>query len=299
MKDWAALTASVLLFLFTACEEVIEVEVPQDSPRLIVDGLIRVDEQEPFVPVRIALSETNSFFEELPVTQAENILIQIDRFDTDGNLIENFTSSLAEESPGSGIYIPDPDATFDQRIPTVLLDENVRFTLQLRHKERQYLAQTWYEPVVPIDFLLQGRATLFEGDETEVIVSFTDPPGKGDYYLFDFGPREFLVTEDTFYDGQFFQFSYFYEDTIEPGTELEISIMGSDVNFYNYMDLLIEQSGGQQGPFQTPVATVRGNVVDVTGLDNQDRFDNADRPDTFPLGYFAIVQEDRKSLIIQ
>ena len=299
MKDWAALIASVLLFLFTACEEVIEVEVPQDSPRLIVDGLIRVDEQEPFVPVRIALSETNSFFEELPVTQAENILIQIDRFDTDGNLIENFTSSLAEETPGSGIYIPDPNATFDQRIPTVLLDENVRFTLQLRHKDRQYLAQTWYEPVVPINFLLQGRATLFEGDETEVIVSFTDPPGKGDYYLFDFGPREFLVTEDTFYDGQFFQFSYFYEDPIEPGTELEVSIMGSDVNFYNYMDLLIEQSGGQQGPFQTPVATVRGNVVDVTGLDNQDRFDNTDRPDTFPLGYFAIVQEDRKSLIIQ
>ncbi len=288
-----------LLAGLASCEEVIEVEVPDDIPRLIVDGLIRVDEQEPFVPVRIALSETNNFFEELPVTQAENILIQVERFDPEGSLIESFTSSLAEETPGSGIYIPDPDATFDQRIPTVLLDENVRFTLQLRHKERQYVAECWYQPVVPIDFLLQGRATLFEGDETEVIVAFTDPPGKGDYYLFDFAPREFLVTEDTFYDGQFFQFSYFYEDPIDPGTELEISIMGSDINFYNYMDLLIEQSGGQQGPFQTPVATVRGNVVDVTGLNNQDRVDNADRPETFPLGYFAIVQEQRKSLIIQ
>ncbi len=299
MKGWAAISGLALLFLLTACEEVIEVEVPGDRPRLIVDGLIRVDEQEPYVPVRIALSETNSFFEELPVTQAENIIIQVDRFEADGNLIESFTSSLAEEAPGTGIYIPDPDATFDQRIPTVLLNENVRFTLQLRHKERQYVAQTWYEPVAPIDFLLQGRATLFEGDETEVIVAFTDPPGKGDYYLFDFGPAEFLVTEDTFYDGQFFQFSYFYEDPIEPGTELEIGIMGSDVTFYNYMDLLIGQSGGQQGPFQTPVATVRGNVVDVTGLNTQARFDNADRADTFPLGYFAIVQEDRKSLIIQ
>ncbi|MEJ2585219.1 MAG: DUF4249 family protein [Robiginitalea sp.] len=299
MKGWAALCGLMVLAFLTSCEEVIEVEVPDDIPRLIVDGLIRVDEQEPFVPVRIALSESNSFFEELPVTQAENIVIQVDRFDPDGNLIEGFTSSLAEESPGTGIYIPDPDATFDQRIPTVFLNENVRFTLQIRHKERQYVAQTWYEPVVPIDFLLQGRATLFEGDETEVLVAFTDPPGKGDYYLFDFAPREFLVTEDTFYDGQFFQFSYFYEDPIEPGTELQISIMGSDVNFYNYMDLLIEQSGEQQGPFQTPVATVRGNVVDVTGLNNQDRFDNADRPDTFPLGYFAVVQEERKSLTIQ
>lgn len=299
MKGWVALTGLVLLFLLSACEEVIEVEVPGDRPRLIVDGLIRVDEQQPYVPVRIALSETNTFFEELPVTQADNIIIQVDRFEADGSLIESFTSSLAEEAPGTGVYIPDPNATFDQRIPTVLLDENVRFTLQIRHKERQYVAQTRYQPVVPINFLLQGRATLFEGDETELIVAFTDPPGKGDYYLFDFGPSEFLVTEDTFYDGQFFQFSYFYEDPIEPGTELEIGIMGSDVTFYNYMDLLIEQSEGRQGPFQTPVATVRGNVVDVTGLDNQDRIDNADRPEIFPLGYFAIVQEHRRSLTIQ
>jgi hypothetical protein len=75
--------------------------------------------------------------------------------------------------------------------------------------------------------------------------------------------------------------------------------MGTDQSFYNYMDLLIEQSGAAQGVFQTPVATVRGNVVDVTGLDNEDRFDNADRPEVFPLGYFAVVQEERSSLLIQ
>ena len=60
MKRWAAITGLALLFLLTACEEVIEVEVPGDRPRLIVDGLIRVDEQEPYVPVRIALSESRS-----------------------------------------------------------------------------------------------------------------------------------------------------------------------------------------------------------------------------------------------
>lgn len=293
-----------MLGLFVAmlfgCEEVIEVEVPGEAtPRLIVDGLIRVDQQEPFIPVRIALSETNGFFEDLPATQAENILITVSRFDPEGNLIETLTSSLAEEAPGTGVYIPDPDATFDQRIPTVFLNENVRFTLQIRHRGRQYLAEAWYQPVVPIDFLLQGRATLFEGDETEVIVAFTDPPGKANYYLFDFGRGEYLVTEDTFYQGQFFQFSYFYTDPIDPGTELEISIMGADFTFYNYMGLLIEQSAGQQGPFQTPVATVRGNVVDVTGLDNRERLDNTDRAGVFPLGFFAVVQEERRSLVIE
>lgn len=299
MRKWFVYTGLSTLLLLVSCEEVIQVEVPVDTPRLIVDGLIRVDERQPFIPVRIALTESNGFFDEIPVTRAENIIIQTERFDPEGNLIETLVSSLAEEAPGTGVYIPDPDATFDQRIPTVFLDERVRFTLQIRHRGRQYLAQTHYVPTVPIAFLLQGRATLFEGDETEVIVAFTDPPGRGDNYLFDFGPQKFLVTQDTFYDGQFFQFSYFYEDPIEPGTELEISIMGSDTAFYNYMDLLLEQSEGNQGPFQTPVATVRGNVVDVTGIDNEDQVDNADRPDVFPLGYFAIVQEFRSSLTIQ
>ena len=96
----------------------------------------------------------------------------------------------------------------------------------------------------------------------------------------------------------FFQFSYFYEETFEPGTELTIGIMGVDKNFYDYMRLLIEQSE-QAGPFQTPVATARGNIIDVTDIDNRDRFDNADRPGVFPLGYFAVVQQNLGSLTIQ
>ena len=75
--------------------------------------------------------------------------------------------------------------------------------------------------------------------------------------------------------------------------------MGADEQFYNYMDQLIEQADDLQGPFQTPVATVRGNVFDVTDIDNLDRFDNVDRPNTFPLGYFAIVEEFTNTLTIE
>jgi hypothetical protein len=65
------------------------------------------------------------------------------------------------------------------------------------------------------------------------------------------------------------------------------------------MDLLIEQTEGQQGPFQTPVATVRGNVFDVTDLDNIENVDNATQPEVFPLGYFAIVQEFTERITIE
>ena len=151
---------AAVLYLLSGCEDVIQVEVPEDRPRLVVNGLIRVDMQEAFVPVRIALTASSNFFEDPLPTQAETAIIGVERFDEEGSLIESFTSSLAEESPGSGIYIPDPDATFDQRIPTIFLNERVRFTLQIRHNERQYLAQSWYQPVVPIDFTFKIESVI-------------------------------------------------------------------------------------------------------------------------------------------
>lgn len=284
------------LLVFWSCEDVVEVEVPDSAPRLLIEGLLRVDEEEAFIPVRIQLKETSGFFEEVTIAQAENIFIQVERFE-EGQLIESFSSLLAEESPNSGIYVPDPNAFGDQRIPTVFLNAEVRFTLNILHRGRNYVAQTWYQPVAPIDFVVQGRNTLFEGDETEVIVAFSDPGTTDDFYLFQFDPGEYLVTEDQFYQGQLFQFSYFYEDPIPEGTAKTIQIMGASPEFYNYMDLLIEQSE-QEGPFQVPSATVRGNVIDVTDIDNRDRFNNADRPEVFPLGYFAVVQQFEEELII-
>ena len=72
-----------------------------------------------------------------------------------------------------------------------------------------------------------------------------------------------------------------------------------DQQFFNYMDLLVEQTEDTGGIFETPSGTVRGNMFDVTGLDNIEIFDNAGRPESFPLGYFAVVQEFKQTLIVE
>ncbi|MCE2611617.1 DUF4249 domain-containing protein [Flavobacteriaceae bacterium D16] len=285
--------------MMTSCEDVIEVDLPTGDSRLIVDGLIRVDTTKTYIPVSIKVSESTGFFEEIPAASLENIIIIYEQIE-DGVVVFTGSSSLAEVEPGSGIYEPDPNFDSDQRIPTsVLLRENLRFNLIIRHKGRQYIAQTFYVPGVPIDNLEQGTGTLFDGDETEVLVTFTDNPDRVDFYLFDFGFDEFLTSEDEFYQGQQFQFSYFYDQEFEPGTELEISIMGSDQQFFNYMDLILEQTQQSVGFFETPRATIRGNVIDITDLDNINVTDNTNQPDVFPLGYFAIVQEFKETLVIQ
>ncbi|NNC61611.1 MAG: DUF4249 family protein [Eudoraea sp.] len=291
----------LLSFIFTSllvsCEDVIDVDLPDQDTRLVVNGLIRVDETEPYVPVEISLSLSSNFFEENVPTSAESVLITYEEIE-DNVVINQGTSNLAETSPGSGVYVPDPNFSSDQRIPTTTLDRDYVYTLFIRHQGRLYLAQTKYGRTVPINSVRQGTGSLFGDNETEIIVNYTDQPDVDNYYLFDFGFGEYLVTEDEFYQGQEFEFSFFYEESFEPGTVLDISVMGSDQTFYNYMDQLIEQSGAFQGPFQTPVTTVRGNVFDVTDLDNIDVLDNVDQPEVFPLGYFALVQEEKAQVTI-
>ncbi len=291
-------TLAVGLLFIAACEDVVEIDTPTEEPRLIVDGLIRVDTTEQFMGVRIKISETSNFFEPIPPRSVDNIVILYEFFE-DGLIVGTGSSSLAEESPGSGIYIPDPNFSSEQRIPTSIVEFDVLYTLLINYQDRVYASQTRYVPTVPIDQVIQGSETLFDDEDTEAIVTFTDFPDRDDYYVFDFSFNEFLAVEDTFIKGQEFSFSYFYDRQFEPGTEIEVTILGADQEFYNYMNLLLEQSDDQFDIFSTPVATVRGNVFDVTGLDNIDIVDNVDRPEDFALGYFAIVQEFRDTLLIE
>ena len=280
------------------CEDVIEVDLPTTEPRLIIEALMRVDINEEFIPVEVKVTETDNFFGEVPVTSLENILIVITLTDSLG-IESSGVSTLAESEPGTGVYIPDPNFSSDQRIPTSAVAFDLRYDLILEHKGRKYIAQTKYVPSTPITNLAIGPGRSSNEDDTELVIGFMDNSEEDNFYVFDFDFGEYLVSDDRFYQGQQFEFSNFYDRKFEPGTIINVSVLGADKTFYNYMDQLIEQTDDSQGPFQTPKGTVRGNVFDITGLDNIDIFDNAERPQVFPLGYFAIVQEFKGQIVIQ
>ena len=284
---WRFLIIGCLLTSLCACEDVVDIDVPAEDPRLIIDALIRVDESQPTMNAVVKVGLTSSFFEPVPVAGLTDITIinlSLPTADCGNCLI------LEELTPNSGIY---------EAITTPEFFMNGELILQLTHEGRLYFARTEYIPTVPIDALVQGTETLFDDEETEVIVTFTDEPDRDDYYIFDFSFGEYFPTEDTFYKGQQFSFSYFYDRLFDPGTELEIQILGADQAFYNYMNLLIQQSDDQFDIFSTPVATLRGNIFDVTDLDNEEVVDNVSQPDVFPLGYFAVVQQYTDTLIIE
>lgn len=290
------------LTLFISCEDVIDVDLPENETRLIVNGVIRVDETQDYLPIEIRVSESSSFFENNTIASIKSAIIYYGTPNPDApEILEGGgVSNLAELEPGSGIWVPDPTFDSDQRIRVSSINEGDVFQLTIETNEERYFATTTYVKSVPIDSLVQGDETLFSGDETEVIVSFTDRGDRDDFYVLDLDFGEFLVTEDEFYQGQTFVFSYFYDNELELNTSsvVDISLLGADEAFYNYMNQIIVQSGGDQGPFQTPAATVRGNIINITGIDNNEVFDNVERTNNFALGYFAIVEEYKDSIEI-
>lgn len=291
-----------VLFSLLSCEDVIDVELQTTESRLVVDGLLRVDIEQEFVPVVIRVSETTNFFENnIPTQLDDNAVIFYGEPDPSAPEIINDikSSSLTELDSGTGIYVPDPSFDGDQRIPTSLITPNTVFILVMQHKGRRYAARTPFSTTVPINNLEQGTETLFDEDDKELKITITDSADIENYYVFDFEEGEFLALDDQFIDGQEFEFSYFVDRDLDIGQELEVSILGADLEFFNYMDLLVEQTENDGGVFETPAATVRGNVFDVTGLDNNLLFNNVNRPDAFPLGYFAVVQEFKQSIIIE
>lgn len=279
----------LLAGVITACEDVIEVEVPSEAPRLVIDAIIRVDTSQAFIQPEIRVTQTASFFDAVqPVSNITQMTLAA--------LNENGTGQefmvLEETEPGSGIYRDPEPFPVDTLLSGPLI-------LQIEHEDRLYFARTEFVPSVEINRFEQGDDILFSEDDTEVIVEITDSPEQENFYVFDFGFSEFLTVQDQFFNGQTFEFSYFYEEELDTGQQLEVSILGADQGFFDYMTLLIEQTQNDGGVFETPVATVRGNIFDVTDLDNDQVVDNVSQPDVFPLGYFAVVQEFKATLTLE
>ncbi len=277
-----------VVFILLGCEDVIDVDVPVDRPRLTVDAVFRLDVSEPIQTVQVKVGQTSGFFDELQTTSLDAITLINPDYVPTGPLDLN---SLVMTEVAPGIY--------EGSKTTIFFTEGT-LQLILEHQGERFLAQTAFVPTSDIDELAQGDGSLFGGDETEIIVSFTDQPDREDFYLFDLDFNEYLVTEDEFYPGQRFEFSYFYDESVNAGMDINVSLLGVDELFYNYMNqIIVQANSGSTGPFQTPSATVRGNIINITGINNIDSFDNVENSDNFALGYFAICQTFTKTITIE
>lgn len=264
----------IILFTLTSCEDVIDVQVPNSDPRLVVDASFEFYFNEDPVTVDgyLRLTMSAPFFDgNVPVVNNATVYIT----NLGDNSVVNF-----EASGDEGFYVPEENSVIIPEFDTL-------YELTVIYNDETFKATTQLYPTTAIENIEQGDGTLFEGDETEVKVTFTDDGTRDDFYLFDFDFNLLEVSEDRFYQGESFTFSYFYEDML-PGQDLTIKILGIDERYFNYAGLLIEQSEQEGGnPFQTVPALLRGNIINITN------------PDNYALGYFNLSEANRYNFTIE
>ena len=252
----------------TSCEDVIVLNLNTAEERLSIDARIKMNPENTDLQV-IVLSLTGGFYDESVqwVTDAEVEILDVDN---------NITYLFLHDAVNPGHYILDFTPNFD-----------VNYKLEILYNGETYKSSLQQLiPATPINNLLQGDETLFEGDEIEVIVTFTDDGSQEDFYVLDFGYNNFLATKDEFYQGNAFTFSYFYED-LEPGDTAFVTIYGADEAYFNFMSAVIEQTEEGGDPFKTTPTSVRGNIY------------NTSEPNHYPMGYFSISETFNASLLIE
>ena len=205
------LLIGILSSFLISCEDVIEVETPTDKARLNIDALIKVQDNSENTTINITAKLTSSFFESSSIPEIDSMTLTNSEIATS----EDRTISLIEQPAGSGRYT--------STVANSFLTSGV-LILDIDYDNQQYTAETRFVPSVPISKLAQGTDTVFSDDEKEVIIAFNDIPDQENFYILDLDFNEYLATEDEFYPGQKFEFSYFYDDDVAIDREITVNL---------------------------------------------------------------------------
>ena len=250
-----------LIFLLTilcvSCEDVVTIDLPKADEQIVIDAELSRPQGGGAASLRVLVTKTTDFYN-ADIISVDDAYISLVYDD------EVLTASHVE----NGLYTLDiPEITTDKQYQLIVVVDGVSYTA----KEQLVLSGSF-------DSAIQGDGQLFSGNETEVLVTLTDLPGLGNFYLFDFSDNNLFVTRDRFYDGQPFTFSFFYDELFPKNEQVTIRMVGIDEAFFTYMQILLSHSGQSGGgPFATATSTLLGNFTSSTEAD-------------VALGYFRVVE---------
>jgi hypothetical protein len=272
MKYISILSLILLSLFLNSCEEVVDVDLKTEKPRLVINASINWYKGSDGSQQKIKLTTSTGFYSTtIPTVSGATVFIK-----NSANTVFDFI-----EVPTTGEYVC---TNFIAQ-----LDET--YTLTVISNGQTYTATETMKSVAPIDELIQKDDGGITGNDIEIRTFFHDPAAVDNFYMYKYKysnrvTLDYYVDEDKFFQGNRF-FSVSQNDDLEAGDQVEITHFGISRNYFNYMNVLLSISGSNNGgPFQTPPATVRGNIINTTNFDN------------FAFGYFRLSEADTRTYTI-
>jgi hypothetical protein len=273
MKLFKLLTLFIATISLSSCEDKINVDLETAAPKLVIDAAIKWQKGTNGNKQQIKLSTTAQYFgTEIPKVAGATVFIT----DSD-NVVFNFVETDTLGNYNCTNFIP-------------VLNKNYKLTVV--YKNETYEASENLMPAPQIERIEQKNQSGFSGNDIQIKAFFTDDGTQDNFYLFQYQSSDRLIptfdlSKDEFYQGNEI-FGIYQDENLKAGQTLAISILGISEKYYNYMNILVTIAGSTAGsPFQSPPATVRGNVKNTTNERN------------YPLGYFSLSETDFRNYVIE
>lgn len=273
MKKINIIIAFLSILFLVSCEEVVQLDLPEATPKIVIEAVIKWQKGTSGAIQKIKLTTTTGFYSTtIPVVSGASVIVKN----------SSNTSYTFNEINGSGEYV------CTNFRPVI----NETYTLTVISNNQIYTASEKLQSVASITEIIQNDKGGFTGNDIEIKTYFNDPANEDNYYLYNYNYsnevlQNFYVDEDAFYQGNRF-FSVSLSDKVKKGNKITVTHFGISKSYYNYLSVLLSiASNGGGSPFQSPPATVRGNIINSTTT--------AD----YPLGYFSLSETDKREYIVQ
>lgn len=254
-----------LLPFFTRCEKVIDVDLNDARPAVVIEGnLCHTDGT-----IEVRVSNTGSFFDKEPLHKISNASVWLE-YDGD------YSVGIQEVEPG--IY----------RDSEIFVLPEKEYQLKVEVDGEIYMARSFLNPLVPLDslsFSYYSGFAFFEGGY-RVSLYFSDPPGRDNYYrikVYKNGElqnddNDLIVFDDRGIEGMGVQVRLRGQAFV-PGDTAMVEFISIDERGYEYFSTLrdvLNINPGSPAP-ANPVSNFSNGA----------------------LGYFSAWSYDSKTIIIQ
>ncbi len=263
MKVFYRLAALVFLAIsFASCEKVIDLDLKNASPQLVIEGGIINLSHVPVVRISrsVSFSEPNSF---PPVK---------------GAIVKATTGS-------STIYYTEVTPGVYQG-PAIIGRSGRTYSLQVDVDGKTYNASSTMPNLVAIDSLAVDEQT-FQGKVTKtVVVYYTDPVNEKNQYHFVLYVNGQLVKrvfarDDQFNNGRAVRVALYQDDIeLKSGDRIDIELQSVDETIFKYWYTFAKQSGNAMGD---------ASVAPTNPVNNFDRL---------VLGYFSAHAVSRRMFMV-
>ena len=267
------------ILTLSSCTDVIELDVPSETPSLVIEASINWEKETVGNNQQIKLSMSSPYFDTNGVVSVLGASVKITN-DTNGAVF---------------IFTDNSDGTYstDSFVPVL----NNSYTLEVINGGETFIAQESLKPVPAILSVYQSTDYFFQ-DLLEVNFDFLDPEGGANYYYIKFQEQADLLPslstlKDEFINGNLITISNERREDEDinqvayaSGDDVDMELYGISKEYYDYMTILINQSESG-GPFDTTPVALKGNCINQTN------------PDTDAYGYFRMTEVSKATYVFE